>query len=49
MAHYNSYESFKTKKSIKKKEQAKNKSLVKTKDDFVVSKEIVFVRKPMSE
>lgn len=38
MAHYNSYESFKTKKSIKKKEQAKNKSLVKTKDDFVVSK-----------
>ena len=40
MAHYNSYESFKTKKSIKKKEQAKNKSLVKTKDDFVVSKSL---------
>lgn len=38
MAHYNSYDSFKTKKSIKKKEQAKNKSLVMAKDDFVVSK-----------
>lgn len=36
MAHYNSYENFKTKKSIKKKEQAKNESLVKIKDDFVI-------------
>ena len=40
MAHYNSYDSFKTKKSIKKKEQAKNKSLIDIKDDFVVSKSL---------
>ena len=39
MAHYNSYESFKTKKSIDKKKRAKGKKLGKKNnkaDDFVI-------------
>ena len=39
MAHYNSYESFKTKKSIDKKKRAKENSLGKKNnkaDDFVI-------------
>ena len=39
MAHYNSYESFKTKKSIDKKKRAKEKTLGKKNnkvDDFVI-------------
>ena len=40
MPHYNSYDSFKTKKSIEKKQRAKEKALALTNDetnDFIIS------------